>query len=671
MKRNNILKTDSSRNFIKRAYYSNTISSFLKDNSSKIIGELSIKHDFSVDELQKNAWIKQTELLKKAFHGHSDGYIYFEFSIPRMGKRVDNIIIIDDLIFVVEFKIGDTRYRQHDIDQVIDYSLDLINFHEASHNAKIIPVLVATEATSVENKLKLSTGNLYSTQFSNRINIYTTISNCFSEKGQNPINPIKWESSLYKPTPTIIEAAKALYKGHKVSEISRSDAGAINLSDTSDCIDKIIEYSKTHNKKSICFITGVPGAGKTLAGLNIANERQKSDLDVHAVFLSGNGPLVNVIRKALTDDEYQRLKGLGNKIKKNDIERKVNSFIQNIHHFRDNYLESNDIPTEKVVIFDEAQRAWTKEQASAFMKRKRGKEDFGISEPDFLISVMDRHKEWCTIVCLVGGGQEINIGEAGLEEWVDSIKKHYGKWDVYFSESIILNNNYISSPEIIDWLKKRGTKKTELHLSTSIRSFRSEKISNLVQELLDLNIENSKEILTSIGSRYPIVLTRNLRVAKSWLKYKSRGTERIGIVASSGERRLRAVGIDVKNEIDPSEWFLKEKEDVRSSYFLEQTATEFDIQGLEIDWVCVAWGANFYFDGEKWQYQSFKGNRWMNIHKEINKKYLKNAYRVLLTRARQGMVIYIPHGSKKDQTRINKYYDQTFSLLKKIGISEI
>jgi hypothetical protein len=654
-----------------RSYYSKSIAAFLADDSALIVGELVTHHTFALEDQQKNAWMRQIEILKNTFRDHPEGYIFFEFAIPRMGKRVDNIIIIDDLIYVVEFKVGDEKFHRYASDQVVDYCLDLINFHEGSHNAKLIPVLVATKAGHVVNKLEKSIEQLYSTQLTNGEDLYEALHACFGEMGSVAIDPTEWEKTLYKPTPTIIEAAQALYKGHDVHEISRSDAGKINLSKTAHCINEIIEYSKTNNRKAICFVTGVPGAGKTLAGLNIANERQKAAEDEHAVFLSGNGPLVDVMREALARDDVSHTKELGGKIKKDNAKRKANSFIQNIHHFRDNYLNEDVLPTEKVVIFDEAQRAWTKKKASDFMKRKKGRENFDQSEPDFLIGVMNRHPGWCAVICLIGGGQEIYDGEAGLEEWIQAIKAHYGNWDVYFSSAVVSRADYVRDPEVRGWLEGNGQKKSDLHLAVSARSFRSEKVSDFVHALLELEIVKARDLYNEISSKYPIVLTRDLETAKEWLRKKARGTERIGMVAASGERRLRAIGIDSKNDIDASNWFLNDKSDVRSSYFLEDIATEFSIQGLEIDWVCLAWGASFHFDGRKWVYQAFKGSKWSNIKSETVQRYLKNTYRVLLTRARQGMVIYLPHGSEIDHTRPNHFYDKTFELFKKVDIIEI
>jgi hypothetical protein len=652
-----------------RSYYHNTVDIFLEDETNSIFGQLVNNHQHNLEEQQKNAWIKQIDLLK-LWLNNIDGKLYFEFSIPRMGKRVDNILITKDLILVIEFKIGEKHFTKEAQLQTIDYCLDLLNFHEGSHNKKIIPILIATKAPyeqcNIERAIKLEQCILCNDDnFENTINKIITTNTAIHN-----IDISEWENSAYKPTPTIIEAAQALYKGHSVQEISRSDAGAKNLSRTAIVVNNIIETAKSKKHKSICFLTGVPGAGKTLAGLNIANERLKEDESEHSVFLSGNGPLVYVLREALTRDSVESARVKGYKLKKTDAEREAKAFIQNIHHFRDDNLKSNKPPVEKVVVFDEAQRAWQKEQVSKFMKTKKGIDDFEMSEPEYLISVMNRHEDWCTIVCLIGGGQEINTGEAGVSEWIVSLKHKYSNWNIYYSDKILAEKTtYLNDEILLKWLKSKGQKETDLHLAVSVRSFRSENVALFVQHILENEPEKAKEIFDSIKNNFPIYLTRNLKTAKTWLKHQAKGSERIGIVASSGGRRLRPEGIDVKNVIEPENWFLNGKEDVRSSYYLEEISTEFDIQGLEIDFTCVAWDINLFHDSNEWNYQSFKGSKWQKINQYTVKNYLLNSYRVLLTRARQGMIIFVPEVDDSDPTRPKVFYDNTFAYLLKCGLN--
>jgi hypothetical protein len=644
-----------------RAYYGKSIADFIQEDDLNILGTLAKNHGYqTLEKSQQNAWERQITILKSQL-AELTGYIYFEFSIPRMGKRVDNIVILGDKIFLLEFKIGSEQYDKYAIDQVIDYALDLRNFHEGSHYANLIPILIAEKAPIFENNFQ-SVQNLDHAILLNAHNLHEF----FKPYDSNSLMDVAaWEQSSYKPTPTIIEAAQALYQNHDVEEITRSDAGAKNLSATANCISNIIEQAKQGNKKAICFVTGVPGAGKTLAGLNIANQRLKVAEDEHAVFLSGNGPLVQVLQEALA-----RNRAIKNKIKKEIALKETRAFIQNIHHFRDEYLKNSQAPTEKVVVFDEAQRAWNQHQTSKFMSQKRGQSDFNQSEPEFLIEVMNRHQNWCVIVCLIGGGQEINTGEAGLVAWMQALQSSYPDWQVHYSNLIVNQDNYLQDAAIKNWLSTTGVEQNHLHLATSVRSFRSEKVSAWVHALLDMD-EQAKSLWKEIQSNYPIVLTRDLQKAKAWVKAQAKGSERYGLVASSGARRLKALGVHVKNEIDVANWFLNPKYDVRSSYFLEDVATEFDVQGLELDWVCLAWGENFYYQDNQWHYQSFKGCKWQNINKEEDKQFTKNAYRVLLTRARQGMVIWIPEGSESDNTRQKEFYDGTYQYLKSIGINEL
>lgn len=655
-----------------RSYFSSTIDAFLKTKDAEIIGQLASRYsNHLLIDKQRSAWKTQVSILKKALK-NLDGYIYFEFSIPRMGKKVDNIVIINDTIFVIEFKIGSKVYDKGAQDQVIDYALDLKHFHEGSHEAKLVPVLVASEAPTKPNDL-LQILDFQVPALSNSGNLEQTLVSLCSGSGAS-ISPLAWENTAYKPTPTIIEATQALYNNHDVTEIARSGAGTYNLDKTAKCLSEIIDKCKNGSKKrkAICFVTGVPGAGKTLAGLNITMKRMNADESEHAVFLSGNGPLVAVLREALARDKVSRSKAEGKPVTKVEAKRETSPFIQNIHHFRDDNLKNNgQAPTEKVVVFDEAQRAWNKDKAVKFMKQRKHGEGFSMSEPEFLIDVMDRHEDWCTIICLIGGGQEINTGEAGLEGWLEALQSKFTNWEIYYSDQVVDVNEYLQNEHFKQWLENKATGKTELHLNTSVRAFKAKSLSTFVHELLELNLEGCQEIYEGLKDKYPIRITRNLEYAKSWLKEQYRGTERIGLIASSGARRLKADGMDVKNEIDAPLWFLNDKNDVRSSFFLEDVATEFEIQGLEIDYACVAWGANLRKVGSAWDYRNFKGYKWQNIKQEVQRDYLKNAYRVLLTRARQGMVIYIPEGSQTDHTRPASDYLEVYNYLREIGIEEL
>jgi hypothetical protein len=647
-----------------RAYYSAPVQSFIQENFQQIFGTLAEKHEFDLEDQQKYAWKVQIEILKQVLIG-IPGYVYFEFSIPRMGKRADVVLIANGIIFILEFKVGEHLYPAYALEQVMDYALDLKNFHETSHRLPIVPILISTDAKPAPITLYAYSDKVYMPVKANAKNLGELIEICLQEITPNYIDPIKWESGQYKPTPTIIEAARALYRDHNVSDISRSDAGAINLSKTSDAIDFIIDQAKQNSKKTICFITGVPGAGKTLAGLNIANRRLQLGNDEHSIFLSGNGPLVTVLREALVRDDMSRGE------KRKEAKRKADTFIQNIHIFRDEYYQNQNAPLERVVIFDEAQRAWTKEMAANFMKRKRRILNFDMSEPEFLIRVMDRHTDWAVIICLIGGGQEINTGEAGLMEWFYALKKHFPSWQVFVSQQIT-DYEYLGDNNLAELLSSSQlVVEDQLHLAVSLRSYRSEKVSALIKAILDCDLTAAQALYTQVSPFYPILLTRDLHKAYNWIHQNARGGERFGLLASSGAARLRPEGIFVNANIEVEHWFLDDRLDVRSSFALEGVATEFDIQGLELDWAVIAWDADLrYIDGN-WDYKSFKGSKWQSVGDATRQLYLKNSYRVLLTRSRQGMIIFIPFGDEEDPTRQPTFYSGTFNYLQKIGLKVI
>jgi len=622
---------------VKREYYSNSISGFCSSTPAEVTGLLSqgsADAGFAVEPEQLSAWTQQIEILQKALQG-KEGKIYFEYSIPRMGRRIDVVLIIEHVIFVLEFKVGAQDFSAYAVDQVLDYALDLSNFHETSHGKYVAPVLISTQAQPQPVAVGCSANNpkLFTPIKCAASQINQVIAAALSFADGPSIAAETWEGGRYSPTPTIVEAAMALYRGHKVAEISRSDAGAINLAQTSASVAQIIAAARAGRRKAICFVTGVPGAGKTLVGLNIATTHINKDDELYSVFLSGNGPLVAVLREALARDKVLHEKAKGKKVRKGAVLSDVKMFVQNVHNFRDDCLIDGGPPKEHVALFDEAQRAWDLQQTANFMKRKKKRPDFNQSEPEFLISCLDRHPDWAVIVVgLIRTGSVI----AKLKE--TPLKVEY---------------------------------KDELHLAVSLRSFRAERVSELVKKVLDLEAASAKETLKAIGANYPIVLTRDLQKAKRWLRERAQGTERYGIVVSSQAERLKPYAIDVKSPVDPVDWFLAGKDDVRSSYYLEDVATEFHVQGLELDWACVTWDADMRFTPAGWENWSFKGNKWLRILKDARKDYQKNAYRVLLTRARQGMVLVVPEGDGADHTRLPGFYDSTYGYLRNIGFQEL
>lgn len=684
-----------------RFYYSDTITTFLDKSINEIVGELTLASQYDINDETSHSWVEEITTLRKALASYSGrGSVFFEYNIPRMGRRADVIILIDGVIFVLEYKTAEQKFRRNAMIQVWDYALDLKNFQEGSCCRILVPILVVPKEKDCHCNLELKhfEDNVYEPLMVNANLLSDAFSGILAEvphSFQSVSADNAWAKSGYEPTPTIIEAAIALYEENTVEDITKH-GGDIEKATVE--LNNIIEYCRQNNKKSICFITGVPGAGKTLIGLNTAidqfNKGEK------AVYLSGNYPLVEVLQEALTRDyvHRDRIKAKQEKRKactKEEAKSKVKAFIQMIHHYRDLYIEGTTmengkivpipgyfqshldrayIPAEHVAIFDEAQRAWNREELQRFMREKKGIKDFIYSEPEYLISCMDRQKDWGVVVCLVGNGQSINKGEAGLTEWIKSINRSYRDWDVYIS-GYLLGSGEIAN-ELIELIRPQIKLCDHLHLKMSMRSFRSEKVSIFVNQLLALQKEEATSTLLELDN-YPIVMTRSLDIAKQWLRAHNRGSERMGILASSKAERLKAISINVRYQPNFVNWFLEDDNDIRSSNALEDTLTEFKVQGLEIDWACVAWDADLRLnkDHTSWQhYQLRGGTKWQNINKPINREYQINAYRVLLTRARQGMIIVVPSGDYSippDETRKPEWYDGIYNYLKEIGIKEL
>jgi hypothetical protein len=651
--------------------YAATVPEFLADTPESVLGALTARSAFAVDPPQRDAWLEEIAILKPALTG-LDGTVLLEFDVPRIGSRIDTVLIAGPAVVVIEFKVGEREFRLADRNQVWDYALDLKNFHQASHDAPIVPILVATNAQdSKPELLPAAQDGVFPPIMCNADRLAEAIRLALSRTSGAPIDALTWARAPYWPTPTIIEAAQALYANHSVDAIARHDAGAKNLATTSRRVEDIIEDAQRHGRKAIVFVTGVPGAGKTLVGLNVATHKRDRDTPTHAVFLSGNGPLVRVLTEALTRDEVHRRRHDTNRPRKGEVRQKIKAFIQNVHHFRDAGLNDDGPPPDRVVIFDEAQRAWNREMTSDFMRRKKKRPGFTQSEPEFLLSYLDRHHDWAVVICLVGGGQEINRGEAGISAWLDAVSSRFTNWTAYISPQLT-DTEYDAGHA----LQTLGTKApvvtdSDLHLSVSMRSFRAEHVSRFVKAVPDLDAAGARDLLAAFSARYPIAVTRDLDRAKAWIRAHARGSERFGLVASSGAQRLKPHAVDVRVDVDPVHWFLNDRADTRSSFYLEDAATEFQVQGLELDWVCVNWDADFRFVTDDWSCHSFVASRWQNMKTASRRQYLRNAYRVLLTRARQGMVIFVPPGNPADPTRPPAFYDATFSYLADIGITVV
>ena len=680
---------------MERFYYGKSIADFLGEDSDAIFGVLSRAESFDTARDQKNAWNEEIGLLKSILQEH-EGYVFFEYSIPRLGKRIDVVLIIEGIVFCLEFKAGAERFEVADRDQVWDYALDLKNFHEPSRDLFIVPVLVATDAP--DEQFEPRTCN-YDEKvcvplFANGSTLKGAIDIGLGVSAKTDVDGLTWARGRYSPTPTIIQAASALYSKHNVEDITRCDAGE-NLKTTTDFILGVIEHARANKEKSLCFVTGVPGAGKTLVGLNVAMKQfEKKE---PAVYLSGNGPLVDVLTEALARDKVRQDKEAGKKCTLTTARREVKSFIQIIHHYRDNALSKLKMPivngkleidtakhkthkddgyseVEHVAIFDEAQRLWDQPHLAAWLARKKNVQNFPMSESEFLIWSLNLRPDWAVVVCLVGGGQEINSGEAGIAEPIRAANETFPDWNVFISPQLSAKEYAEGNVDALLSKNENVHREDSLHLATSMRSFRAENLSSFVGQLLERDSSAAKNTYSKFCSDYPIMLTRDLSKAKAWLRNISGGSERYGLICSSQTFRLRPLAIDVRAKPNIVDWFLDDITDIRSSLFLEDVATEFDIQGLELDWTCLIWDADFQYSSKEWIQKDFSGGKWKQIKAPERRAFQINAYRVLLTRARKGMVVCVPEGDTghpPDDTRRPEFYDATYNYLKSLGLKEL
>jgi len=644
------------------AFYAAAVPEFLTHEEDLIVGRQTGVTRIELPAEQLEAWREQLRILRTALSSDSasDWYLLLEYPIPRRGKRIDAVVLAHDVILVLEFKCGARKYEREARIQVEDYCLDLRDFHAESRGRVLVPFLVATNATKELPPSHEPTDWVAPVWLANASSLPHLMEKAvfqYRDCAAAPIDFERWNRAEYVPTPTIIEAARILYERHDVREIARCHAGAENLTKTTAAVMQAIQWARSSGRKAICFVTGVPGAGKTLAGLNIVHNRELHK-DSLAVFVSGNGPLVRVLSEALARDDSRRT---GRAI--SESRRRVSTFVQNVHRFIDAHFADSAAPRDRVVIFDEAQRAWNAEHSQRKFKRDR-------SEPEIMLDIMNRHEGWAVIVALVGSGQEINTGEAGLGEWGRALAERFPHWKVLISphlvEETFARDNLFQVPPNDLEIVEDG----RLHLEVSLRSYKAEAVSEFVSQLLSIHVAGARAALSSC-SDFPLVLTRDLAKARAWLKRRQRGSRRIGLVASSGGRRLIAHGLDVRTSLDVENWFLNPASDVRSSYYLEMPATEFGIQGLELDWTGVCWDLDLVPERGGWSVKAFKGTKWQSVRDPIRRRYVLNKYRVLLTRAREGMIIWVPPGDPSDWTRPPQKYNCIAEYLKSCGLKEL
>ena len=628
-----------------RCLFNSDFSSFLYKDIDSVFGALCDNYHGDALTTTREAWKSEIEIMRDVVSklNDRDGQIIFEYDIPRLGKRIDLVLLYRGIVFCIEFKVGESRILEGDIDQVLDYALDLKNFHKFSQDKVIVPILVATNFPNSSTDIRMSVydDRVVNPLVTGKNGILDLIKKViYRFPNESPVNS-NWVISPYAPTPTIIEAAKTLYESHSVENITRHEADKVSTDTTIQYIIDVIQKSKVNGEKSICFVTGVPGAGKTLVGLDVAVRQtyQGNDepvKDEGAVYLSGNGPLVAVLNEALAQDNYKKCRDKNERKNLSDSRREVGKFIQIIHRYRDNMLAKIKNPVENgvleidpakaveqekagygevehVAIFDEAQRAWTHKRIANYLKRggtygnKLKVPNFPMSESALLIWSLDQRKDWATIVCLVGGGQEIHDGEAGISEWIYALNEKFPHWKVYISPK--LSEPEYAEGKVNELLKenKNVTYSENLHLGVSLRSFRAEKLSDFVHALLAVEPEKAAELYNEIKDRYPIVLTRDMKKAKEWLHSKVRGTERTGVLITKESARFKPLGIHVLPSGDENavHWFLDDKANTKSSNYLEDAATEIQVQGLELDYTCLLWDADMRYNDRKWHFYKF------------------------------------------------------------------
>jgi len=633
---------------------------------------------------QTAAWRDQVDILKVAAEeailanaAAADWGIALEYNIPRRSRRIDAVVIASGALVVLEFKIGANSFDSGGVWQVEDYCLDLRDFHEASRGRQIFPALVASAACDptmwrwptwqgtvhVATVARIGPGGVAP--------LFLRAAERALELGLEPLDVVAWDSSPYLPAVSIIEAAEAIFAGHQVREIAHAAADTLN--GATSTIVEAVKRARSERQRVVCFVTGVPGAGKTLVGLTLAHDPAlRVDGQPGAVFLSGNGPLVKVVREALVRDVRRR------KDASRDAGRRVSTFVQSVHEFLEEHgmKHVDRPPPEHIVVFDEAQRAWS----AAQMQRKRG---VPASEPAMMLDVMERCSEWSVIVALVGGGQEIHSGEAGLSEWGRALSGRSADWTVMASREVLDGrSSSLAGARLFTEpgpLAVRTEAADTLHLPVSLRSFRARVVTEWVDAVLAGDAKAAGQLL-SPNLEFPLVLTRSLSTARAWLRARAVEEDRFsvaGLVASSGALRLRAHGIELSSGFRRSypfeEWFLAGPRDVRSASRLEVAATEFECQGLELDWTGVCWGDDLTYDtqNQRWALRKFYGTNWRNISNVAERQYLVNKYRVLLTRARRGMVIWVPRGDPDDHSRDPVALNQTAEFLESCAVGSL
>ncbi len=666
------------------AYVRRSVHQFISDDATTILGAL--QQAYASDGFasqytrQTRAWTRVIPRLQEMFvqllavrPEARQWTVLLEYPLYRLRRRIDIVLLAGTVIVVVECKVGAEAFTAEDSRQVEEYALDLRDFHCESYRRTIVPVLWGTDAVACGGKTpfpptSIRAGAVGDVMPVGAEGLQGFLAALSPPPGDSNLVGEQWDRSVYKPVPNVIEAATSIFAGHDVRGIANADAD--NLRSAAARLLHLIAEARDLGKRYLLVLTGVPGSGKTLAGLHVVHSAIGTGVGLQGeiVYLSGNTPLVVVLREALARDENLRQRRAGEGSRLGDIRRDVRARIQHINDFLQESLRGSptEPPHEHVIVFDEAQRAW--DEKHGFEKFERS-----ASEPALLLELMSRHHDWCACVCLVGGGQEINSGEEGIFGWGEALRRMEAadrqKWSVFAPPDVLGGGASAGTFTIGELpLDLRVAVEADLQLRVPQRSYRSPSLSRWVDYVLEGDSESANATAHELHE-YPIVITRSLRLAKLWLIEQGRGERRYGLAASSGARRLRAEGLGITlnasagNEI--AQWYLNPRDDIRSSYALEVPANEYTCQGLELDFVCVCWGGDLLWSdaAQTWIFSRLSGTAWQRIQDREARRFLLNSYRVLLTRAREGLILWIPKGEELDPTRSPGPLDATAKYL--------
>jgi len=613
---------------------------------------------------------KTLEVCVASSEGASAWGLLLEFSIPRKELRIDAILLVKDVIVVLEAKTGDGALIAKR--QMEEYALLLHYFHKGSNEHRIVPIGVSSHFGPVD-LVRINQREIFPQMAAYWISevTYSSWDDLpgalleIEKHAEGQISASEWDESPYFPVPSILDAAIALRSGLSIREIAHSEASEHEIEMVCQAVQGYVDHARAHNQHAICFLTGVPGSGKTLVGLSLAHSEKNNADAIH--FMSGNGPLVKVLQQLFTNESRKT----GATAPQAQTEAKT--LIENVHVFARYHTDDNlGAPSNHAIIFDEAQRAWNRAQN----KKKYGRD---YSEPEMLLRIMERQPDWAVVVALVGGGQEINDGEAGLEAWGNALEGSAKDWVVYASPEVLEGGASTAGHRLFDEKSQKNViTNPALHLRTSNRSLRAENLATWVNYVL--NGDSALAASLKVTERFPIFATRDLQVMRKMLRQQKQGANRYGLVGSSGATRLRAEGLETSSSFHADypwhHWYLAEASDIRSSYQCEVLATEFEIQGLELDWIGVCWGGDLIWDesSQGWNlrnlYLSSK-SKWNPIKNQQKQIYRKNSYRVLLTRARQGMVLFVPRGNSEDPTNNPAEFDATYNYLLRCGVNAL